>query len=106
MADWPDTEELAQVLNVENVGDWSTTLDRVLASAIIKVKADVGAWDELVDTPTDKLSQAALRMAELMALRPEAAAGVGSRSGLPASISRDPVYQALISGYRRVFGIA
>ena len=96
MADWPDTEELAQVLNVDNVTDWQTTLDRVLASAIFKVKSDVGAWDEDVDEPDDNLAQAALRMGELLSLRPEAAVGVVS----------DPTYRRLLKGHRRRFGVA
>ena len=96
MADWPDTAELAQVLNVENVDDWETTFDRVLASAIHKVKSDIGAWDEDVDEPDDNLAQAALRMAELISLRPEVAAGTVT----------DPTYRRLLTGHRRRFGIA
>lgn len=96
MADWPETDELAQVLNVDNVEDWQTTLDRVLASAIDRVKEDVGDWDEDVDVPTDRLSQAALRMAELLALRPEAAVGAVN----------DPTYSRLLKGYRRTFGLS
>jgi hypothetical protein len=96
MADWPDTAELAQVLDVENVTDWETTFDRVLAAAIAKVKSDVGNWDEDVDEPDESLSQAALRMAELMALRPEAARGT----------ENDPTYSRLLFGHRRSFGIA
>jgi hypothetical protein len=96
MADWPDTDELAQVLNVDNVGDWSTTLDRVMAAAIVKVKTDVGAWDEDVDAPVDSLAPAALRRGELLSLRPEAAVGVVS----------DPTYRRLLKGHRRRFGIA
>lgn len=96
MADWPDTDELAQVLNLDNVGDWQTTLDRVMASAITKVKADVGSWDDDVDEPTDNQAQAALRMAELISLRPEVAAGTVS----------DPTYRRLLTGQRRKWGIA
>lgn len=103
MAEWPDTDELAQVLNVDNVGDWQTTLDRVLAAAISKVKSDVGSWDEDVDEPTPNLAQAALRMAELMATRPDSGAGqfVNSRS-----LQHDPTYLRLLTGQRRRFGIA
>jgi len=95
MADWPGTEELAQVLDVENVTDWQTTFDRVLASAINRVKSEVGNWDDDVDEPTDNQAQAALRMAELMALRPESARGT----------ERDPTYLRLMTGQRRRFGI-
>lgn len=95
MADWPDADEVKQVLDITSE-DWDDTIDRVLASAIEQVKLDVGAWDEYEDEPTDKMSQAALRMAELLALRPDAAAG---------SIN-DPTYNRLLKGQRRRFGIA
>jgi hypothetical protein len=104
MASWPDTAELAQVLNVDNVGDRQTTLDRVLAAAIRRVKSDVGSWDDNVDEPTTSLAQAALRMAELMSQRPEAVVLAGSR-GAQVGFT-DPTYAALISGYRRRFGVA
>lgn len=92
---WPTTDELKQVLDVTS-DDWDETLERVRASAIAKVKLDVGDWDEDVDTPDDALSQAALRMAELISLRPEAAVGA----------STDPTYSRLLFGHRRSFGIA
>jgi hypothetical protein len=102
MIDWPQLDELKQVLDVTS-DDWDgdgdyeeTRLTRLLAAAIFKVKTDVGGWDEYVDVPDASLSQAALRMAELMALRPEAAAGVVG----------DPTYQRLLHGHRRSFGIA
>ena len=104
MAEWPDTDELAQVLNVENVGDWQTTLDRVLAAAIHKVKADVGEWDDDIDEPDNNLAQAALRMAELMSQRPEAVVLAGSRGAVRGF--SDPAYSALISGHRKRFGLA
>lgn len=104
MADWPDTAELAQVLNVDNVEDWETTLDRVLASAIARVKLDVGNWDEDEDEPDEALAQAALRMAELISLRPTGASGINQ--GTPLSVSNDPAYRALLVGHRRAFGIA
>lgn len=107
MADWPDTDELKQVLNVDTEGDdWSLTLDRVLASAIATVKEDVGDWDDAVDEPDDRLAQAALRMAELMALKPEVVAGLGSRSTPMAAVRGDPTYMALLYGHRRRFGLA
>jgi hypothetical protein len=96
---WPDVDELAQVLNVAPeaaADDWSTTLDRVLAAGIAKVKSDVGLWgDDDEDTPSDSLAQAALRMAELMATRPS-----------DPAIVRDATYLRLLTGYRRRFGIA
>lgn len=95
MSDWPDAGELKQVLDVES-DDWDTTLDRVLAAAIAKVKADVGDWNEMTDVPDDSLAQAALRMGELLSLRPDAAVGVVT----------DPTYNRLLFGHRRSFGVA
>jgi hypothetical protein len=95
MADWPDADELKQVLDVTSE-DWDETLDRVLASAIRRVQLDVGDWDEYTDEPDENLSQAALRMAELMALRPESAVGA----------INDPTYNRLLKGHRRTFGVA
>ncbi len=97
MASWPDTAELARVLNVDNTDDWSDTLDRVLASAIAWAKSKRGLWDEDADEPTDNLAQAALRMAELISLRPEVAASL-MRSD--ASISW------LLVGQRKRFPLA
>ncbi|HXJ67017.1 MAG TPA: hypothetical protein VNN79_24950 [Actinomycetota bacterium] len=96
MADWPDADEVKQVLDITST-DWDDTIDRVVAAAIAQVKHDVGHWDEYEDEPDDSLSQAALRLAELIGLRPELAADVGSR---------DPTYLRLLRGHRRVFGIA
>ena len=108
MADWPDTDELKQVLNVDNDGgeDWTLTLDRVLASAIAHVKSDVGIWDEDTDEPDDRLAQAALRMAELMALRPDVAANAFRATASGAGFALDPTYQRLMFGHRRRFGLA
>lgn len=97
MATWPDTDELAQVLNVENVTDWQTTLDRVMAAAIGYVKLRVGSWVEGVDQPDDMLAQASLRMAEMMAQRPATASD---------ELARDPTFNRLMYGHRRRFGIA
>lgn len=101
MAAWPELDELKQVLDVEST-DWDgdydgTRLTRLLAAAIEKVKSDVGDWDDYIDVPDDNLSQAALRMAELIALKPELAAQVGSQ---------DPTYNRLVFGHRRAFGVA
>lgn len=95
-AAWPDTDELAQVLNIENAADWDTTLDRVLASAIAKVKSDAGLYGEADgDLPTPNQAQAALRMAEMIATRPDS----------PAN-STDKTYLRLLTGQRRRFGLA
>lgn len=95
MVDWPDAVELKRVLDVDtDVHD--LTLDRVLATAIARVKADVGDWDEDVDEPDEQLSQAALRMAELISARPEALRDRFS----------DPTYSLLMFGHRHRFGVA
>jgi S-adenosylmethionine hydrolase len=103
MAEWPEREELARILDVVLPNDYAESdplvgmLDRVLASAITRVKLDVGDWDEYEDVPDENLAQAALRMAELMALRPELASAVGMA---------DPTYRRLMFGHRRAFGVA
>ena len=96
MAEWPTADELKQVLDITST-DWDDTIDRVLATAIEQVKLDVGAWDEYEDEPTDKMAQAALRMGELIGLRPDAVAGVNNL---------DPTYLRLLTGQRRTFSIA
>ena len=109
MAAWPDLDELKQVLDVTS-SDWDgdydgTRLSRLLEAAIAKVKADVGNWDEYEDEPDDALAQAALRMAELMALKPEIMAGLSVRvSG--RMLNNDPTYIHLLYGHRRSFGVA
>lgn len=96
---WPTLAELTARLDVsDGVSDeLSDILERDLASGIAKVKHDVGLWDEYEDAPDDALSQAALRMAELIATRPEAQPGV---------LSNDPTYARLMAGHRRRFGFA
>lgn len=97
MADWPTIDEVKQVLNVDlEVDNWTVTLDRILASAIQYVKSDRGEWDELLDEPNDALAQAALRMCELIAERPEAA----------TKQSDDPTYLRLMFGNKRRFAIS
>jgi hypothetical protein len=103
VVEWPDLDELKQVLDVTSTdwdgepisGEGPTRLTRLLAAAIAKVKLDVGNWDEMADAPDESLAQAALRAAELIALRPEAAVGVIA----------DPTYNNLMYGHRRSFGI-
>lgn len=99
MAAWPELDELKQVLNVDS-HDWDgdqddTRLTAVLAAAIAKVKRDIGTWDEYEDEPTDSQGRAALRMAELMALRPESAENAG----------KDPVYRLHLQGSRKKFAV-
>lgn len=108
--DWPQLDELKQVLDVESL-DWDgdvdgpTRLERLRLAAIAKVKLDVGAWDEYSDVPDEALSQAALRMAELMAQRGNepGAQFVSSKS---SGLEKDPTYQRCLFGHRRTFGIA
>ena len=94
---WPNTTELAQVLNLGSDGetDWDTTLDRVLASAINRVKSDTGNWSDNADSPSNNQAQAALRMAFLMWTSPDSPA-----------FGLDPSYRGLMTGQRRRFGIA
>lgn len=112
MAAWPELDELKQVLDVTS-DDWdgepgsgggeemTTRLSRLLAAAIAYVKNVVGAWDEDADEPDDSLSQAALRVAELLALKPEVAAMVASGKRIG-----DPTLGMLLYGHRRRFGVA
>jgi hypothetical protein len=95
---WPTLIELRKVLDVDPESNaWDETLARVLESAIERVKGDVGSWDDLLDEPPPpKLAQAALRMAELLSLRPETA----------SAASNDPTYLRLLAGHRRRFAIS
>lgn len=94
-AAWPTTNELAQVLNVDNVTDWQDTLDRVMATAIGNVKSTTG-FDDPNDLPTNGMAQAALRRAEMLA----------ERAGVPTAAGRnDPSYLRALTGQRRRFGI-
>jgi hypothetical protein len=99
MADWPTIAQLQRVLNVdpEYEDPLADVLEGLLESAISRVKLDVGNWNEYEDVPDDSLAQAALRMAQLMALNPETAGTVGSS---------DPTYQRHMFGHRRTFGVA
>lgn len=103
-APWPESSELAQVLDVDNVDDWGDTLDRVMAAAIAKVQRDVSGTveafaDDYPDGPDEALAQASLRMGELMSLRPNAL-------GEPRGLERDPAYASYLHGHRKAFGIA
>lgn len=112
MALWPELDELKQVLDVTSTewdGDYDgTRLTRLLATAIEAIKAYVGDWDEYTDEPDDSLSQAALRLAELIALKPEVAATVvgGRGARITSFMAGDPALAALLFGHRRTFGVA
>jgi hypothetical protein len=97
MAAWPELAELKQVLDVTSE-DWDgddddSRLTGLLAAAVQHVKDETGQDTE---TPSVNLSRAALRMAELMALKPELVAQLGFT---------DPTYERFIYGQRRQFGI-
>lgn len=97
---WPQVTELAQILNIEpdaTVTEWLTTLNRIMAAAIVHVKGDVGRWDDAVHTPNDNLAGAALRMAELMSQRP---------GTISTPATEDAAYQAFMAGQRKRFGLA
>ena len=104
MAAWPELDELKQVLDTDPSSDaWDgdddgTRLTALLAAAIQHVKDETG---QDTDTPSDGLGRAALRLAELMALRPEVAAAIGRG----ATFISDPAYLSFLFGQRRVFGI-
>lgn len=103
MAAWPELDELKQVLDVTST-DWDgddddTRLTALLNAAIGHVKQETGQDTE---EPSDSLGRAALRLAELMALRPEVAAAL-TRGG--TSFIADPAYNAFLYGERRHFGI-
>lgn len=102
MAAWPELDELKQRLDITS-DDWDgddysdpTRLSRLLAAAIAQTKATVGLWDEYADEPDEALAEYALRLAELMALKPEVAAAAAT----------DPTLGRLLFGHRRKFGIA
>ena len=96
MAQWPDAEELKQVLDITS-SDWDDNIDRVLAAAQRQVLEDIGKAYDYEYEPDDKVAAAALRMGELMGLRPDAAPGI---------LRDDPTYLRLLKGRRRVFSHA
>ncbi len=109
MAEWPELDELKQVLDVTS-DDWDgddddTRLTRLLATAIAQTKADIGNWDEDTD-PTDSQAQAALRLAELLAARPGSLVSPTRQAAVVITLTQDPTYRACLKGSRRTFGIA
>lgn len=108
MAAWPELDELKQVLDVDpdldvwDGDDDGTRLTALLNAAIQHVKDESGQDTE---TPSYSLARAALRLAELMALKPEVAAAVADTGRGAASFTSDPSYQAFMFGQRRSFGI-
>src|SRR6188768_1572178 len=107
---WPTLDELKQLLDITSE-DWDgdsddTRLTRVLASAIDLIKVEISGssvvFDDIVVDPTDSQAQAALRLAELIATRPDA--GV-SRAGSDRMFLQDVTVLRLLKGSRRSFGI-
>ena len=103
MAAWPELDELKQLLDITSE-DWdgeddygeTTRLSRLLEAAIAYVQFRIGDWDEDEDIPSSSQSQAALRMAELLAQRPEPT---------PQAV-HDRTFERLLLGSRRKFGVA
>jgi len=93
---WPTVDELKKIVDVDPNSDaFDVTLERQMAAGIALVKDQVGQWDEVIDTPDDMLSGAALRAAYLLSLRET-----------PAAIVRDQVFSTYMSGHHRRFAIA
>jgi hypothetical protein len=110
MAAWPELDELKQVLDSDpEFSGWDgdsgeeagTRLTALLNAAIEHVKQETQDTEE----PSYGLRQAALRLAELMALKPEVAAAVSGTGRGFATFTGDPAYQAYLFGERRAFGI-
>jgi hypothetical protein len=98
MATWPEVDEVVQLLDI---GDDQGTVDHLqhaLDSAIEQVKKDVGNWDDDSDTPTESQRQAALRAVQVLRVN---APDDGWRT-----LRADRIYQGLIFGTRRRFGIS
>jgi hypothetical protein len=105
MADWPTLDELKQLLDITSE-DWDgdgddTRLTRVLASAIDLTKVEISGsaviFDDIITDPTDAQAQACLRLAELIATRPD---------GTAITPTEDLTFRRLLKGSRRAFGIA
>lgn len=105
--EWPTLEELKQALDIpaDNT-EWDgenydfmgvTRLSRALAAAIAQTKRETGDWNEYEDQPDEALSQAALRLAMLVAQRPEVT---------PGSLTADAQFQLLMKGHRKRFAFS
>ena len=106
LLDWPTLEEVKQRLDVGDTDDWDgtetsgegvTRISRLLEAAIAHVKQDCGIWDEDADYPDAELAEAAMRMVELMA---------PPKNQTIEMASKDRIYQLLMFGKHRTFGIA
>lgn len=104
-ADWPDLAELKAVLDVASE-DWDDHLEGLRSAAIEKVKADVGDWDEMADTPDYRLSKAALRAAVLMQTNGVVSIQLEANHSIHEAVDLDPIYMALLKGHRRRFSFS
>jgi hypothetical protein len=94
MADWPDVDELKQLLDVTSA-DFDQHLEGLMDAGIARVKSDVGSWDEDED-PDELLAKAAMRAAIVMQVN----------GGDGTALDTDGRYQSLLKGHRRRFGFA
>jgi hypothetical protein len=93
---WPTLAELKRIVNVQEADhSFDVTIERQLDAGIALVKAETGAWDDVVDMPDDQLAGAALRAAYLLSLKES-----------PAQIVRDKVFETYMHGHRRRFSFA
>lgn len=98
MATWPDVQEVIFLLNIGDDEATEEHLEHALEAAIECVKDDVGDWDEYTDVPTERQRQAALRAVQVLRVN---APDDGWRS-----LRKDHIYQSLVKGHRRRFGVA
>ena len=93
---WPTLAELKRLVDVaEGDGSFDVTIERQLNAAIELVKAETGAWDDVIDLPDDQLAGAALRAAYLLSLKES-----------PAQILSDKEFATYMHGHRRRFSFA
>lgn len=98
MAEWPDVAEVMLLLDLGDSQEIEDHLQHALDAAIEGVKQDVGNWSETDDEPDERLRQAALRATAVLRV---SAPDDGWRS-----LHNDHIYQSLIYGHRRTFGVA
>lgn len=97
---WPVLADFARLVDVDadSIAADPTleeALQKQLDAGISFVKDQVGAWDEVIDAPDERLWNAALRAAYLLSLRES-----------PPAIASDVVFASHMSGHRRRFAIA
>lgn len=93
---WPTLDELKKIVDVDpNSDTFDLTIQRQLDAAIALVKAETGAWDDVIDLPDASLAGAALRAGYLLSLKEN-----------PAQIVKDTVFATYMHGKRRRFSFA